>query len=73
MILLTRLIDLVVRGVHSLGGRNGRILQSFAWMFVVVVLGAGVTLVAMGVAHIDDLVDVLENSAASVPGEGAPQ
>ena len=73
MILLTRLIDLVVRGVHSLGGRNGRILQSFAWMFVVVVLGAGVTLVAIGVAHIDDLVDVLENSAASVPGEGAPQ
>lgn len=73
MILLTRLIDLVVRGVHSLGGRNGRILQSFAWMFVVVVLGAGVTLVAIGVAHIDDLVDVLENSAASVPGEGTPQ
>ncbi len=73
MILLTRLIDLVVRGVHSLGGRNGRILQSFAWMFVVV-LGAGVTLVAIGgVAHIDDLVDVLENSAASVPGEGTPQ
>lgn len=69
MILLTRLIDLLVRGVRSLGGHNGRILQSFAWMFVVV-LGAGVALVAIGIAHIDDLVAVLENSAASAPGEG---
>ncbi|MEZ5150254.1 hypothetical protein [Rhodococcus zopfii] len=70
MILLTRLIDLLVRGVRSLGGHHGRILQSFAWMFVVVVLGAGVALVAIGIAHIDDLVAVLENSAASAPGEG---
>lgn len=69
MILLTRLIDLLVRGVRSLGGHHGRILQSFAWMFVVV-LGAGVALVAIGIAHIDDLVAVLENSAASAPGEG---
>ena len=70
MILLTRLIDLLVRGVRSLGGHHGRILQSFAWMFVLVVLGAGVTLVAIGITYIDDLVDVLENSAAPAAGEG---
>lgn len=70
MILLTRLTDLIVRGVRSLGGCNGRILLGFAWVFVVTVLGAGITLVAIGIAHIDDLVDVLENSAATAPGEG---
>ncbi|MFZ2526760.1 MAG: hypothetical protein WAX14_03760 [Rhodococcus sp. (in: high G+C Gram-positive bacteria)] len=71
MILSTRLIDLIVRGVRSLGGRNGRIPQSVAWMIVAVVLGAGFALVAIGIAHIDDLVNVLENTAASTPGEGS--
>ena len=71
MIPLTRLIDLIVRGTRSLGGHNGRILQSLAWMFVIVVLGAGIGIVAIGITHIDDLVKVLAaNSEAVGTGEG---
>ncbi|MGN5239225.1 MULTISPECIES: hypothetical protein [unclassified Rhodococcus (in: high G+C Gram-positive bacteria)] len=70
MIPLTRLIDLVVRGTRSLGGHNGRIMQSIALVFVVVVLGAGIGIVAIGVAHIDDLVNVLvANSEETAAGE----
>ncbi|NLU62082.1 hypothetical protein HCA61_07365 [Rhodococcus sp. HNM0563] len=70
MIPLTRLIDLIVRGTRSLGGHNGRIMQSLAWVFVIVVLGAGIGIVAIGVAHIDDLVNVLvANSEETATGE----
>ncbi|OWY80682.1 hypothetical protein B9C99_16535 [Rhodococcus sp. BUPNP1] len=71
MMTLTRIIDLLVRFVTALGGRIGRVPQFAAWTVVVVVAVAGVSLVAVGIAYIDDLVHVLRGDAASAAGGGA--
>lgn len=71
MMTLTRIIDLLVRFVTALGGRIGRVPQFAAWTVVVVVAVAGVSLVAVGIAYIDDLVHILEGDAASAAGGGA--
>jgi len=71
MIPLTRLIDLLVRFVRTLGGHLGRLPQAAAWMFVLVVLAAGISLVAVGITYIDDLVHVLEHDAAAAAGGGS--
>lgn len=72
MILLTRLIGFIVVFVGALGGRSGRAAQGAAWTFIVVTLGAGIGLVAVGVSYIDDLVDVLEPSRTAAEfGEAA--
>ena len=72
MIPLTRLIDLLVRFVRTLGGHLGRLPQAAAWMFVLVVLAAGISLVAVGITYIDDLVDAIRRLAdAPPPAPGA--
>lgn len=72
MITLTRIIDLVVRFVATLGGRSGRVPQTAAWMFVVVVAVAGISLVAVGITYIDELVHVLEGDAVTATPGGVP-